>query len=287
MMAALCLWNRRVVRGEDAEVYFQRGLVYSQKKDYDLAIDNYSQAIRRNPKNPSLYYNRGVAHSKKGNYAQAIVDYTEAIRLNPKDADAVFNRAFAYKRKGEYDKAIADYTQVAQLNPKDVTAYFNRAFAHEAKGDDDKAIADYTKSIQLSPRYFNAYLDRGIIHSKKKEFSRAIADYNAAIKINPKNGEVWGRLGWCQFCVGKYADAVNNSRKALELDDKLTWARLNLGLIYATQDDGSAAKKEYQKGLAKATPEEVRSSLQDVQDALKKQPYSASLRQALGMLQRR
>lgn len=280
----LYLWGGSAFSFDDAEAPFQRGLAALRKGNYDRAIAEFTTSIRLNPKNANIYYNRGLAYSKKKDYVSAIADYTEALRLNPKDADTYFNRAFAYKRKGDYDRAIADYTQVIRLNPKDYTAYFNRAFAHDAKGDYDRAIADFTKSIQLKPNYFNAYLDRGIIHSKKKDYNQAIADFNTATKIAPKNGEVWGRLGWCHYCVGKRSDALINSRKALELDSKLTWARLNVGLIHAVQGDWKAAQAEYRAALTKATREEVETSIRNVQDALKKQPSSAALKQALGML---
>jgi len=280
----LCLWGGSAFSFDDAEAPFQRGLAALRKGNYNRAIAEFTTSIRLNPKNANAYYNRGLAYSKKKNYDRATADYTEALRLNPKDADTYFNRAFAYKRKGDYDRAIADYTQVIRLNPKDYTAYFNRAFAHDAKGDDDRAIADFTKSLQLKPGYFNAYLDRGVIYSKKKDYRRAIVDFNTAIKINPKNGEVWGRLGWCQYCIGQRADALTNSRKALQLDGNLTWARLNVGLIHAVQGDWKAARAAYRAALAKATREEVETSLRNVQDALKQQPGSAALKQAWEML---
>lgn len=284
MVILLCLCGGNAFSFDDTEAPFQRGLAALRKGHYDRAIGEFTASIRLNPNNPNAYYNRGLAYSKKKDYVAAIADYTEALRLNPKDADTYFNRAFAYKRKGDYDRAIADYTQVIRLNPKDYTAYFNRAFAYDAKGDYDRAIADFTKSIQLKPNYFNAYLDRGIIHSKKKDYHRAIADFNTAIKISPKNGEVWGRLGWCQYCIGERANALINSRKALELDSKLTWVRLNVALLYAVQGNWKAAQAEYRMALAKATREEVETSVRNVQDALKKQPSSAALKRALQML---
>ena len=48
----------------------------------------------------------------------AIADYTEAIRLNPKFAEAYCKRGYAYGNKGVYDKAIADCTKAIRLNPK-------------------------------------------------------------------------------------------------------------------------------------------------------------------------
>src|SRR5688500_14113025 len=52
-----------------------------QEKDVDLA---------------SAYYNRGIAHDDKKAYDLAIADYSEAIRLDPSDASHFYNRGNTY-----------------------------------------------------------------------------------------------------------------------------------------------------------------------------------------------
>ena len=37
-------------------------------------------------KNLDAYFNRGVAYEKKGDYDRAVADYTKAIELNEKDS---------------------------------------------------------------------------------------------------------------------------------------------------------------------------------------------------------
>ncbi|MFZ1990264.1 MAG: tetratricopeptide repeat protein, partial [Alphaproteobacteria bacterium] len=91
------------------------------------------------------FYNRGIAYRDKGDYDRAIADYTQAIRLKPDYAKAFNNRGLAYYNKGDYDRAIADYTQAIRLKPDDADAFFNRGSAYDAKGDHDRAIADFTQ----------------------------------------------------------------------------------------------------------------------------------------------
>jgi len=89
-------------------------------KQYDLAIADYSEVIRLEPKNASAYSNRGNCY-KEDRYDLAIKDYTEAIRLNPVNvyfhAEGIidsanssafflhYSRGLAYKAKGQYDLA--------------------------------------------------------------------------------------------------------------------------------------------------------------------------------------
>ena len=70
---------------EEARAYLDRGFAYYEKGDYDLAIEDYTEAIRLRPEYASFYWFRGDAYLKKGDYDRAVEDYTEAFRLDPKD----------------------------------------------------------------------------------------------------------------------------------------------------------------------------------------------------------
>jgi tetratricopeptide (TPR) repeat protein len=52
------------------------------------------------------YYNRGLAYRNKGDYDRAIADYNQAIRLDPKYAAAYNNRGRAYADKGDHDPRL-------------------------------------------------------------------------------------------------------------------------------------------------------------------------------------
>lgn len=61
--------------------------------NYDLAILDFTQAFRNNPKNTFVYYIRGAAYLKKGEYDIAISDFTASIRLNPNKEITYFKRS--------------------------------------------------------------------------------------------------------------------------------------------------------------------------------------------------
>ncbi len=65
----------------------------------------------------SVYYNRGVAYGDKGDYDRAIADYTQAIKLDPKHAYAYYNRGVAYKNLGQTNRAIQEYRRALELDP--------------------------------------------------------------------------------------------------------------------------------------------------------------------------
>jgi len=79
---------------------------------------DYEQALRITPRSPDVYYNRGLAYFYKQDYDKAIADYTQALLLNPRYSNAYHNRAIAYYMKKEYQKALADIQRMQHLEFK-------------------------------------------------------------------------------------------------------------------------------------------------------------------------
>jgi len=137
-----------------AQKYFDSGKAAYDRKDYDKAIADYTEAIRLNPINDAAYHRRGWAYNGKGDYDRAIAD-TEAIRLN-KSASFYNNRADSYNSKSDYDRAIADATEAIRLDPNFANPYRHRGFAYMMKGNYTQARADTNKALQLDPNYQRA-----------------------------------------------------------------------------------------------------------------------------------
>jgi len=170
-----------------ATTLVEQGLQKYEKRDYDGAIADYTEAIRIDPNGANAYYNRGIVYFDKNDYDRAVADYTQAIRINSNYADAYNNRGIAYANKYDYDRSIADYTQAIRLNPNYANAYINRGISYYYKNDYDRAIADYTQAIRINPNYANAYYYRGIAYDDKNDYNRAIEDYEAVLRIEPNH----------------------------------------------------------------------------------------------------
>jgi tetratricopeptide (TPR) repeat protein len=50
---------------------------------YDIAIENFSQAINLDPQLDSAYFNRGLAYHSKGDSDRAVEDIKKSQALNP------------------------------------------------------------------------------------------------------------------------------------------------------------------------------------------------------------
>lgn len=98
-----------------AEEFYEKGKQIASVENADQAIDNYSKAIKINPKLGKAYNNRGVAYIWKKKFDLAIEDFSKAIELDPRNGKAYNNRAIVYSYQGETGRALQDLKKAKSL----------------------------------------------------------------------------------------------------------------------------------------------------------------------------
>ncbi len=72
--------------------------------------------IEHDKNDAQVYIYRGDAYAKLGQFAYAIDDFTDAIRIEPKNAEAYFARGAAYALLGKAEDARKDWSEAVKLN---------------------------------------------------------------------------------------------------------------------------------------------------------------------------
>jgi tetratricopeptide (TPR) repeat protein len=201
------------------EAYFYRGNIYYLKQMYDMALQDYTEAIKLDPELYVAYNNRGVLYYRQKEFRLALADYSKAIELAPTYAIAYFHRGILYGNEGQYNAALADYTRAIELDPESARTYYNRAIINEQIERSDAALSDYTSAIELDPQYFEAYYNRAAVHYQQKEYASALADASRAVELRPDNAEACYVRGLTHKELGQIESAIADLERCLELAD--------------------------------------------------------------------
>jgi tetratricopeptide (TPR) repeat protein len=173
----------KVFSGEKlATIYFWRAVGWNKKGNYTQVITDASEAIRLQPSVPA-YNLRGSAYYDKGEYDIAIADFNDALRKGPPSGIVYHNRGNAWRGKGDYARAIADYDSSIKLGPPSAFSWQNRGISRQALGDLDGAMADINEAIRIDPTLPQPLTNRAVIWRAKGDLDRAIADTSEAIRL--------------------------------------------------------------------------------------------------------
>jgi lipoprotein NlpI len=224
-----------------ARVLTNRGTAYTDKRDYDSAIQDFDQAIGFDPTLAIAFNDRGNTFNEKHAYDRAISDLNEAIRLDPNYVSPYINRGNAFYGKGEYDRAIEDDDEAIKLAPNNATAYSNRGSVYSAKGEYDRAIQDFDRAIRLEPTLDGAFRGRGIANFLSGRFSEAATDLERGPSVGPSDLYIALWLHLARQRLGQDDTQEFSDRVARADPDHWPAAVAKLYLGQATQDQVLAA----------------------------------------------
>lgn len=187
------------------------------------AIEDYSQAIQKNPNDATAYLNRGVARHKLGDAGAAIRDYEQALKLDPNSAVLHSNLSYAYYDRQNYDKALEAGNQAVALDGNLAQAHINLANARAKKGDNDGALQDYAQAIALRSSTevrAGAYNNRGNVQFALNRIREAIADYNQALRFKSDYADAYYNLGLARQAQGDRLAAIRSLQTAASFYQK-------------------------------------------------------------------
>lgn len=95
-----------------------------------------------------IFYTKGIIALNKKDYKEAIGHFTKAIELNAGEAYYYLARANAYLFIKDYEHSKRDYLKTITLNPNLSTAYYNLACIYALQNNKEKALDWLQKSIK-------------------------------------------------------------------------------------------------------------------------------------------
>ena len=114
---------------------------------------DFNKAIEIRPDNAQAYYNRGLLYQGQRQHQFAIDDFTTAIGLSPQQAEPFVARGLSYLAIGDFKAAASDLDNAVQLEPQNVQAWTSRGLAYERLGDKEKAAGSYAKAMIINKAY--------------------------------------------------------------------------------------------------------------------------------------
>ena len=124
-----------------AQAHGLLGLTLSFAGHLDEAIAHHKQAIRLNPFPPYWYYfNLGISYRQKGQYEKALSEFKKALQRSPNSYLCHVGLASIYALLDRQEEAEAAAKKVMELNPNFSVARASKAWPYKNPADREMLV---------------------------------------------------------------------------------------------------------------------------------------------------
>lgn len=212
-----------------------------------------------------------------------------AERIAPDDPGAHNNLAIVYYNKGLYDESIEELEKALEIDPTFVLARNNLDIVLKATGRLEEQVEQLSRSIEHEPYDEEKTLHLADKYRKLNRYSQAIRCYKRVIDANSQSVDAFFGLGITLKLLGKYDDALEEVKRALEIQQSVRIYR-TLGELYfnkgvidlaiknfqeAISLDNGQAETHFLLGFALGEKGKLEDSLQEVRKAIELNPALA------------
>lgn len=137
---------------DQAEVYYYCSYSYERIGDHQSALSNINKAITHSPTPTALYYShRAEIQNNLNNFNAAIQDFSEAILLNDKDPTLYVARGKLHLYLGHEEAALDDFSRALEIAPNEPDGLENRLKLLYRLGECERALLDINLYLSLFP----------------------------------------------------------------------------------------------------------------------------------------
>jgi tetratricopeptide (TPR) repeat protein len=260
------------------------GLVHLELEQFDEAIAVFKEMLDKDPAAQQIRLYLGIAFEEKGELDSAFAEFSKISYGSAPYLEAIGHIAFILKEKGKPDQAIEILKGAIKTNVRQIELYLNLAALYESLDNVDAGLAFLLENERLfmeEPRYqfrIGALLDKlgrraESIERMKKVLTLNPKDAQAlnylgysyaemginleealkllklAVEIRPNDAFILDSLGWVNFKLKRYDEAVRLLEDSFSLVSDDSTIAEHLGDAYAARREFKKALKQYRRAL--------------------------------------
>ncbi|HZT69202.1 MAG TPA: tetratricopeptide repeat protein [Terriglobia bacterium] len=192
---------------------------------WNPAVEVFSKGVERYPKSQRLVVGLGLSLFWSGRYDEAVRVLVKATDLAPADPRPYYFLSKAYQHSHSLaDEVIDRFRRYAELRPQDgQAAYYYAMSLWKGKESDNndpalkQAESLLKRAIQLSPSFAEAHLALANLYSQERKYAEAVPEYQRAIELDAKVADAYYRLGQAYVHLNR----PDLAKKEFEVHDQL------------------------------------------------------------------
>ncbi len=230
----------------NAELRDQLGNLYAQERDWHLAEQEFTTAIR-------LKDNFAKAHLHLGfvlfgeQKAGAMDEWKKAYATAPDDPAVVLAVGAGLADAGDDPDAVPILEHAVELEPKSNAARYQLALVLQRVDRVPDAVKLLKQVVNAEPGNVDALTNLGVALTQAHQAIDGIPFLKRATTLNPKNAIAHQDLAAADIQVNQIHDAIDELKAAIAIAPESPQLHYDLGTAYKLQDDAVDAIPELEK----------------------------------------
>ena len=208
----------------------QQGLFHHRQGQLSQAMDQYTQVLRIDPKNPEALYYVAMVACQEGQFQQGIELAQRALQVGEPQARVHNLIGKAQERLGALTEAAKAYDAAIALDPDFAEAHGNRAALVAQAGFPEEALISFNRALALDPTAAPDWLNRGALLQEMGRHAEALESYDKALVLSPKEPHFLLNRANALVMLGRLEEADSVYEQVIMLAPKMHLAYLQKGL---------------------------------------------------------
>jgi cellulose synthase operon protein C len=307
----------------DLGTRFRLGVTYRKMKRLEEAAKEFDTIVATDKDYPNIAVERGLLFEESGNVPKALEQFTAASEKSPKDVDLMLRVGAAYVSIGEIEKALPLLNKVKDQRPNSAEAnhFIGRAYLRQGGLESAAAMRYLQRAVELDPNraeyhlyvawaaneatpaqlglartevdkalsldklLADGYWQRGVVSLRLTQINDAMKDLKHALDLKPARHEAHAALAECYQQKNDVPNATAEWAKAIAADDKVPAWRYHYGRILLDKGNAAEAAKHLSFALeagkkAQPRPGWIYTAAFEAGEALRKTGQKAQAKEA-------
>lgn len=184
---------------------------YLKTNDEEKATDTYTKLIEKDPSNTLARNNRALLYYQKGDYAMAIQDLNVNLRNNQKDTLALTTRSYIFLKEDMLMQAEADLQRAKQLDPNLPIIKSWQAKIDRRRKEEEKRLQQADQKLKRNPQDVEALTNKAKASRNLGDYNNARKTAEKVIKLNPKSVEAYNILREADLMLNRNSKVIQRA----------------------------------------------------------------------------
>lgn len=219
-----------------------------KKKEFEMAIKHYNDAIEHDPTDITYYNNIAAVYFEEKKYDECIKQCEKGIEVGRENRADFKLISKAFSRIGNAYRKLENWKQAKIYYEKSLSEYRNPE-VKTLLSEMEKKIKEEELKAYIDPMKAEEEKEKGNEFFKKGDFSTAIKHYTEAINRNPDDPKLYSNRAACYTKLAAFDLGLKDCDTCVKLDDKFIKGWIRKGKILQGMQQPGKALTVYQKAM--------------------------------------